>query len=309
MLVVVNPTAGGGTAVAKWCRIGPEVRRRLGSCEVAITDPAHAGSAIEQALTRGELDFVAAGGDGTVNLVASRLLKHSDGNAPGCVRLGAVGLGSSNDFHKPLQRTRTILGIPCKIDFQGAEPWDVGDLVYEDETGRTGHRSWLVNASIGITAEANHLFNHPNSVLRLLKRVSVDMAISYAALHTIWRFRGHEVAIQIDGEGPIRTSVKNVGVVKNPHFGGSLRYDSPYEPQSSDFYVHLMKAVALPRLLWVVAHLLRGEFMGRKGTLSSRARRVAISADRPFAVECDGEVVTAVRALFTLLPRRLSICR
>jgi diacylglycerol kinase family enzyme len=59
-------------------------------------------------LERGETDFVAAGGDGTVNAVVSALVENASPDALRRIRLGAVGLGSSNDFHKPLSEDRSI---------------------------------------------------------------------------------------------------------------------------------------------------------------------------------------------------------
>jgi diacylglycerol kinase family enzyme len=97
-------------------------------------------------------------------------------------------------------------------------------------------------------------------------------------------------------------------VAKNPHFTGSLSYDSPYEPASGDFTVHHLGAVSAARLAATFAALARGHFSGRPGTRTWRAHRLAVRAVGPFAVEIDGEVALAVEATFTLLPACLRVC-
>ncbi len=103
MIVILNPKAGGGTALARWRRIEPRVRERIGEYTFTVAESeAMVEETVAEALERGEREFVAAGGDGMVNLVMSAILAAAPPGVLATVRLGAVGLGSSNDFHKPL---------------------------------------------------------------------------------------------------------------------------------------------------------------------------------------------------------------
>jgi diacylglycerol kinase family enzyme len=103
-------------------------------------------------------------------------------------------------------------------------------------------------------------------------------------------------------------SVSNLGVVKNPHFAGSLRYDSPFEPASGKFFVHLLAGQRPLRLLQALIGLARGRFAGRFGSRSWQATRLGIDAPAPFPIEVDGEVVLARRACFALRPGGLRVC-
>jgi len=309
MLVIVNPNAGGGTGLETWRRIEPAVRAILGDFEAVFPDGEAATRAVIGArLDAGETRFVAAGGDGTVNLVATALVAAGAGGDTRQVCLGAIGLGSSNDFHKPFDPCHRVLGVPFRLDFEHAVPSDVGTVAYVDEDRRPGRRIWLVNASIGTTAEANGFFNRPDRVLRVLKRRSTGAAIAYAAIREILRHRARTLSMSLDGEPPARRQVENLGVVKNPHFSGCLRYDSPHEPGSGRFYVHTLAATSLPRLVIALAGLARGRFSGRRGASSQPAHRLRVRADAPFALEGDGEVVFVTDASFGLLPRRLRLC-
>ncbi len=164
--------------------------------------------------------------------------------------------------------------------------------------------------SVGTTAEANCFFNTPNRPLRFFKRYSPWRGIVYATLRTLVGYRPYKMSITVDEHDTVHTRVRNLSIVKNPHFTGALRYDSPYEPGGGHFYVHLLRNLPLPRVVLTLARLALGKFSGRNGTRSWRATRVRIESEagRPFAVEGDGEVVTALRAYFSVVPDLLQVC-
>lgn len=309
MIVYLNPEAGGGTASAKWRRIEPQVRNMIG--EYSVVTPREAGEIrgfVSSALARGTTDFVAAGGDGTVNAVVAALLETVGPKGLKGIRLGAVGLGSSNDFHKPYQDR--IGGIPVKLNFKTTVRHDICLLNYRDDMGEWITRPWIINASIGTTAEANGFFNAPDRVLRFLKRVVPSWAIAYAALRTIIVYQGVQMALSQNGVGGqmMHANVRNLGVVKNPHFTGSLRYDSPNEPNGGRFWIHLLHDVRLPEAIATLAGLARGRFSGHPGTRSWRAATLSVESDTRIAVEADGEVVTTTRADFSISPFALEVC-
>jgi len=308
MLAIVNPAAGGGKALAKWRRIEPRLRRVTGPLDVLCTASRDEVLASMPALlARGHRDFLAAGGDGTVNAVLDAIVTHAGPELLPRITVGAVGLGSSNDFHKP--RRTTIDGVPCRIDRARAHCHDVGLLAYEDAAGRTLTRHWFVNASIGIAAEANHAFNHPGRLLRILKRVSSGAAIAYAAVATLLANRPQPLALTVGGRCYGRLPVRNLGFVKNPHFAGSLRYDSPHLPDSGCFHVHQLGALSRLGLLCALIRLARGRFAGGRETRSWLAPEATVrNGGGTFLVECDGEVVEARLARFAVLPQKVRLC-
>jgi diacylglycerol kinase family enzyme len=307
MIVLLNPSAGGGTALAKWSRIESRVRENTGPIDVCLTGDAEGlRYQVARAIGEGETRFVAAGGDGTVNAVLHALVEFTPPSVLGRMALGAVGLGSSNDFHKPFRLQ--IDGVPCRIGFGTAALHDIGVLAYSDPDGHEATRYWMVNASVGTTAEANHFFNHPDRLLRFLKKRSTTSGILYAAGRTLLRYRCREMTLQLDDCIESTAPTQNLGIVKNPHFAGSLHYDTPYEPDSGEFYVHRLEQVSAPRLVSAFAGLARGRFRGGKGTRSWKARKLSVRNCGEFAVEFDGEVVVASEATFTLSQARIGVC-
>ncbi len=309
MLVLLNPTAGGGRASRQWRRCGVELEQQFGRLDLLQTgDPRRTRGRIADALRRGERRFVAAGGDGTVNLLIGTLASLATADLISRITVGAVGLGSSNDFHKPFRNGAAGGGIPRRLDFDAATLHDIGVLLYTDGSGIARRRYWINNASIGVTADGNYRFNTPDLVLKGLKRAATGPAIGYAALRALLAHRPRLMTLHTDEQPAVSLSVSNLGVVKNPHFAGSLRYDSPREPAGGQFYVHVLEGQPLSRLLAALHDLSRGRFMGRDGSRSWRAARLAVEAADPFAIEMDGEVVLARRACFALLPHHLRVC-
>jgi diacylglycerol kinase (ATP) len=319
VIVFLNPRASYGRAASRWAAIRPELERRMGSFEIVeIGSPDGArgavgvSDAVGAAAKRGERTFVAAGGDGTVNLLLNAIMELDAAEAvepDSDIVLGAVGMGSSNDFHKPFGKDSRIAGIPVRVDCGNARACDVIRIDFEDAEGRTSTRFAIINASLGITAEANAAFNAPTAFVRTARRISVDAAIIAAVIQTLAAYRDVECRLMIDGEETGVFSVSNLGVVKNPHFAGSFCYDTPIEPDDGKLGINLCEHLTRFQAIATLAALSRRRFRGRPKTRSWIGERVAVEGDRSFALETDGEVVHARRAEFTVSPRRIRCCR
>lgn len=306
MRVFLNPGATYGTGVARWRRLEGELHERVGEFEVEELDVTSLPERLSEAVARGERRFVAAGGDGSVGaLVNAMMTLPEDAD----VTLGAVGLGSSNDFHKPFDASSLIAGMPVAVDFDGASERDVIRIEYKRKDGgsRTVHA--IVNASAGVTAEANAAFNEPNAFIRAARAISVDAAISAAVLTTLATYGDLTCALSVDGGEAEMVSVTNLGVYKNPHFGGTLCYDTAVGRDDGRLGVGLCEGLTRLRTVATLSALRRGSFSGRPGTRALVAREVSMDADREFALEADGETVRATGARFSVDQRRLRCCR
>jgi len=302
MLLVINPRAGGGTALDRWHRIEPEFRA-ASRLEVTVVDNPHSLDAVVAGgIAAGHGTFLAGGGDGTVNALADVLLR-----TLGTVRtLGAIGLGSSNDFHKPFHCL--CAGIPYRTDAGHARRADVGRLDIENPDGVRAVRHWVVNASLGVTADANLRFNLGRGALGRVKRVAPGAAIAMAAAATLLRDRGRELTVSVDGAAVSGRRFRNLAFVKNPHFAGCLHYETDVPCGDGAFRFHAVADVSLARMLAILAGLARGRFRGRRGTSSREATTARVTARKPFAVEFDGEVVEAVSVTVSLIPAALEVC-
>ena len=180
-LVVVNPGARHGTGRQRWQRVRRAVEERFEPEVMLLEGERSLDQSVERALREGIRAFVAAGGDGTVHALVNAIGRGRAGIAWSALSLGAVGLGSSNDFHKPCRSW--CEGVPILLG--PAAPRDVARALYLDEGGVVQQRLFLVSASLGVTACANAFFNRGDALLRFLKRWWVGGAIAYAAARSV----------------------------------------------------------------------------------------------------------------------------
>lgn len=310
MLVLLNPGAHYGTGAARWARIEEEVRRRAEAGGDRVTVEPLGGQPLDRILaaaSAGETTVIAAGGDGTVHLLANALMTLDAGDRAR-IALGAVGLGSSNDFHKPVPPGGRIAGIPVRIDAAGARPHNVCEVRYATGDGGERTEHFLINASLGVVADGNYRFNRGGGLVGWLKPRWVDGAILVCAACAAWTYRNFEAELIVDG-APNSTPVASLGLCINPHFTGSLRYDTAVSPESPYFCVNLYSGSGRLDRLRTMAALGRGRFRGRPGARTWEAREVTVIPEAEVPFELDGEVVTAHRVDVRLREGALRVCR
>lgn len=307
MVVFLNPRCNYGTGRQRWERVRNGVEERTGPFEfVETSSPEELAFRVGEAARSGERVLVSAGGDGSVNLLLNTVI--AAGLGPDTT-IGAVGLGSSNDFHKPFRAEASVRGTPVRVDVAGGKLCDVIRVEHTGPDGRQSTRFCMLNASVGVTAEANAYFNSRHRFVEFLQRLSVNLAISATALRTVLAFRAIPCRLEVDGAEPEHFGVTNLGVVKNPHFAGSFCYDSPVTPDDGRIGVNLCWNLSRVEMAAMLAALRRGEFSGRPKTRTSLAREAKVESDEPFALEMDGEVAQAHSARFSVVPQRVRCCR
>lgn len=306
-LVIVNAGACGGRGERRFASVRAEVEARLDARYVRLDAAGCWRETLAGALGEGIRVFIAAGGDGTVGAVADALVAHHGAVPLGALVLGAIGLGSSNDFHKPSGGARAS-GVPLRIDVASAAPRDLGRVHYTDADGAEHARVFVVSASLGATARANALFNARGAFMRLASRWFLDAAIVWTALRCLATHRGMDAELRL-GDGAVEpVCLDNLSVLKTPHLSGGLTYDTPVAPDSGRFAVNLCEGMTRLRLGRTLAGLARGRFQGRPGTRSSSEATVAVVLGGSQPLELDGEIVWARSARFELLPERILTC-
>ena len=165
--VLVNPAARGGKGVSLWNQISPLVRETVEPLAVHQDLEGVWRRDLHQAIESGVRVVIAAGGDGTVHALLQGLVEQAGERPLSDFSIGGVGIGSSNDFHKPFQRVEK--GIPIRVNAGQGTPRDVGLVRYGTPEGREEKRFFFVSASMGLTAEGNHFFNTGGGFFRWLK--------------------------------------------------------------------------------------------------------------------------------------------
>jgi diacylglycerol kinase (ATP) len=306
MIILLNKNSGGGIAIKKWKRIYKQLNLN-GPIETFIVGVnGSTDKFILDSIKKGETDFVIAGGDGSINYFLNRCIVLLEPETLRQIKLGAVGIGSSNDFHKPFYQENIIENIPYKLNFKEAIKRDVGCIHYEID-GKILKKCFLINASLGITAEGNNFFNNPDFVLRYLKKISTQAAIIYAVIKDILTYKNFKVTIGGYNES-FTANISNLGIIKSPFFTGKLRYQSDPLPDNGLFDVHFYESLSKVKLLKLFYKLSNGKSDNSLNKKFWRTNRLKISSDKEFAVEFDGEVITTKSAEFSVIPGLIKVC-
>lgn len=309
MLLLINPKASGGIAMQKWEAIQEQVLPKLNYPQYIFLNGVNSlKTNVKIAINNGERNFISAGGDGTLNLLINELLNSCDTKQLKEITIGALGLGSSNDFYKPFSGNKMIQNISASINFDESEFRDVGKIDYiENET--TKSKYFIINSSIGITAEANYFFNNPDSILNILKRKNTTAAIIYAAINQIFNYKNFIAEISSSSTEKFSAKITNLGIIKNPNFSGNLNYGDKAEYENGLFNVHLCYEMNLQERLKLFVALSSGRFNKIKKTKSWTTNNLAVSSEKYFAVEFDGEIVRTKSVKFSVLQKIIKVCK
>ncbi|WP_319503579.1 diacylglycerol kinase family protein [uncultured Draconibacterium sp.] len=304
--VLINGFANNGSAERKWDHIEEEVKSTMpvGTLYIHFSETDNHISLMETLVTEYEVkNFVSAGGDGSINNLINTLAQVTNYQlAPFCI--GAIGLGSSNDFLKPVKHK--IRGIPVRIDFENKKQADLGIVEYL-ENDMTKKQLFIVNASLGFTAKGNQNFNdNSNKIIQFLKPLSTNLCILWTIAKTLLNYTNIHLEIAYD-EKQFSTSVTNLSIAKNPNISGSFCYDVDPGTDSGCLGLYLaenFKRQQIPGLLYA---LYQKRFSQTKNCKTALVQSVEINSAKPVLLETDGEIIEASRFRFSVLPKALFV--
>jgi YegS/Rv2252/BmrU family lipid kinase len=189
--VVVNAGAGQGNGREQADKVVDAFAGVGYAAQVSLArDGAQVDAAVKAALDGGARLLVAGGGDGTINAVASALLRHPRAAE---VELGVLPLGTLNHFAKDLK-------IPLELE-KAAAVAAQGRAIAVD-VGEVNERIFLNNSSIGLYPEIVHEREREQARLGRGKW----SAFAWAALSALRRYSFHTVTLQAEGREVSRST-------------------------------------------------------------------------------------------------------
>lgn len=306
MIIVLNKDAGAGTALTKWNRLYKDKIPGAIIYDTSSSDKTfNIKKMLRENINKGNYEFAAAGGDGTLNHLLNSLLEVARGKEIKNLKIGAIGIGSSNDFHKPINKIGTL---PIKIDFSNAEFRDVGYFIFT-KNGNHFKKYFLINASIGITAEGNYRFNTPSPLLKHIKQRSSKWAIIYTAVKTLLQYKNQAVQLYTEEWGLVNIKLTNLGVIKNPNFSGNLSYGGKPIYDNGLLQIHLCANLNIFDRLKLFGALQRHKYNLLKNVSSLNTKEIVINAEQKFYVEFDGEIIKTDYVKFGIHHKHIKVCQ
>ncbi|MEP7376657.1 MAG: diacylglycerol kinase family protein [Chitinophagaceae bacterium] len=304
--IIINPNCHQGRGWKRWLSIKNDVLKQIPSAKELVTEN---GIDLNDQLSgllqsNNEICLISAGGDGSIHYLVNMLLR-SGGTGTPKVTLGAIGLGSSNDFLKPFQST--IKNIPVRINI--AKPTllhDAGRVLYTDEKNIRKEKFFIVNASFGATAQGNWNFNNPGKLLKWLKKNSTAAAINYTAITTILSYNNSFCSMSFNGEEKY-TAISNINILKIPYVSGSLHYKQAILPDDGKLGLNICINMSKRELLQTLFNLEKGRFIETEKKISTYTDSFHLVSKTPIVFECDGETEKATDVQVSVIPQAIKL--
>jgi diacylglycerol kinase (ATP) len=287
--VIRNTSAGskGGIPVTS---VAPEAlravlaRHGLGDDVVETRDEAEAAAIVRAAIDEGIEVIVAAGGDGTVALVANEVLG-SDAS------LGILPLGSVMNVARSLDIPRDVDTAAAILAGGRTTRIDIGDAA-----GTTFYGGASVGLNAAIFREADH-FDDPDWL---------------SIVRTIWvaiRYRPARMVLQLD-DRLVRTRALMVAVSNGPYTGAGMTVAPDARLNDGRFDVRVFRGFSKWELVRHLASIAFGRRRYAPRISTYRSKRVRVTSARPLPVRADQcdlgwtpvEFVTRPAALRVVVP-------
>jgi YegS/Rv2252/BmrU family lipid kinase len=283
LALLVNPHSAGGRTLKQL----PQVEAALDANRVVFRVQRTQGieHGVEQALAAveaGELPVVMSG-DGLVGAIGGAM---AGAETP----LGVIPGGRGNDLAR-------VLGIP-------SEPSAAIETILAGhsrriDVGEANGKRFLGIASVGFDSEASRVANET----RFLRG---NLVYVYAMIRTLIGWKPARFTIAI-GEERRRVSGYFVAVANNEAYGGGMFIAPEADLGDGEFDVVTIGEVGKLRFLANLPKVLKGNHLGEDEVTCVRARRLEVSASRPFPVYADGEHLTELPVSLRVLPQALSV--
>ena len=280
--ILMNPASAGG----KPLRLLPEVKRALDAAGAAhrvveTRDLPHATHTARAAAEKGEV-VVALGGDGLVGSLAGALR--------GSGALGVLPGGRGNDFARAIGIPQDIPGA-CRVLLEGVRK--ALDL------GEANGKAFACIASTGYDSDANRIANEA-------RLVRGNLVYAYAAIRALAAWRPARFTVRLDGREH-RFEGYTVAAANTGYYGGGMHMAPGADPSDGLLEVVLVEQVSKRRFVANLPKVFKGTHVEQETVSVHRAQEVEITADRPFDVYADGELITSLPATVRLVRGGLSV--
>lgn len=289
---IVNPTAGKGAAARLLDPLRTALEGRGTDYDLVITSrPGHATTAAR--LSKAHI-VVAVGGDGTLNEVANGL------TGPGKT-MGILPAGSGNDFIKSV-------GIPSKfasaleVLFQGVRrPVDLGTVVCGALSGNSPPRYFVNGVGIGFDAAVA-------ARTREITYLGGNALYIMAVFQTLGRYVPPHFTFSMNGTVQQSRNLL-IAIGNGPCAGGGFYLTPDARVDDGLLDICMVREKSILQILSLMPKVMKGKHQNVSGVSFHREKSISVSAQEPFFVHADGEIVGAsvTRVDVGILPGQLSV--
>jgi YegS/Rv2252/BmrU family lipid kinase len=307
VIVILNPYAGRGKGARQRVAVQTALQHAGVAYELWETDyRGHAIELAQKAAATGVEIVVAAGGDGVVNEVVNGLLRARLDYGK-TAKLAVIPIGTGNDFVQEVGASMQLDQIAQaiaraktrRIDIGWANLWEEGEASpthrYFDNSMGAGLDAW-------VTLESYKIQHFEGLLLYLIAAVRGILSFVPAPLEITWHMA--------DAAPQKRSgTIPMVSIGNGPRSGGGFYLTPDAKMDDGLFDIATVQDIGKLELLWLLPKALRGAHTKHRAVTMGRCQQLEIVAQRPVAVQLDGEVIAqrARRIEVGLLPAALEV--
>jgi len=289
-LIVVNPTARRGNGARSVPAIRAAMARLGVGYEMVQSEwPGHAVEIAQQAASGDYEVVVAVGGDGTVNEVASGLLRAVSGG-PTTVPVGVIPVGSGNDFAYMMLGQDLSIEEACGRLVDGQDKLvDVGTVTADGAK----FRFFANGLGIGFDAQVS-------IESRRVKVLRGFLMYFWAVLRTIFlHYNPTPVTVTCDDQSFTQSLLMVTTAVGQRHGGGF--YATP-SAVADDGLLDVCVAgdVSRPAIFPLIPRFMNGSHVTHPKCTMLQGRKVTVSSQVGLAAHIDGEIYTTAAKRFDM---------
>jgi diacylglycerol kinase (ATP) len=265
--------------------------------------------ALARAAASADADLVVAvGGDGTINEVANGILT-APGVAPGTAErvaptLGILPAGSGSDFARSLAIPRDVARALAVLASGRRRRIDAGKIVCAPSDARAlsdrTERYFINMGGCGASAQVAAGFNR--------RRIPGALGYAAAAVWTTIGYRWPQVEVRTDGGAPRSVTLNMLFACNGEYCGGGMHVGRG--SRLDDGLLLVVEAAGIGRLRTMLEwpRLYGGRLERVHGVRVTSARRIEVASAEDVLVDCDGEVIGRLPAVYEIVPGAIEVC-
>lgn len=282
--MIVNPASATAATANTWADSGKVLADAGLEVDSILTErPGHAVEIAMQAAAKGERNFIAVGGDGTIHEVMTGLLRYSDstGSDLGDFTLAVLPFGTGNDWIKtPLVPKDMAEAAACIIRGNKAKE-DVVRLTFSN-----GVYCMANIGGIGLDADICYYTNNLKS-----KGHRGGILYKLVAPYSIFSKKCQPVEVVCDGESVYNGKLYSAVIGNGLWRGGGVKQTEPGDWADGQLEVSIMPGCNPFKGLSLMMHALSGDFPAQPGIVSRKFRKMTVTPlGKPDRFESDGEL-------------------
>jgi YegS/Rv2252/BmrU family lipid kinase len=279
----------------------PEIERQLQARKLAyrmveLQSPGQATETARSALEAGERYLVAVGGDETVHAVVNGMVT-DDGPVADDAVLGVIPAGSGCDFVRTFGLPGDVIKAVRHLSDDQTYRIDVGKASYLDGEAKSArYFANIAEAGLGgvVARRASRLSRRWN-------RSGYFLGFWLSLL----RQRTFEVQVHADRKS-FTARATNVLIANGQFDRGGMKVSPRSYPGDGLFDVQISTGPK-SEAFTMIPKMYRGEHVPNPHIKEMRGREITVEADRPLAVQADGEFLGTTPATFAVIPQAITL--